>query len=65
MEIGFPVNNPGNHVYDVPPVAVRTVISDEQIVERDAVAVMVGRGNAVTVTVAVFVQPFVLVPVTV
>jgi hypothetical protein len=56
---------PGLQVYVDPPVAVIVVEVPEQIVLFAAVAVIVGIGLTVTTEVAVLLQPFASVPVTV
>jgi len=60
-----PVNDPGIQVYDVPPDAMSVAALPEQIVGLVVVTVMFGAGFTVIVRVAVFVQPFAFVPVTV
>lgn len=60
-----PVRLPGIHVYVVAPFAVMVVELPEQIVAPEVVVVTVGVGFTVMVRVAVFVQPFAAVPVTV
>ena len=49
----------------LPPAPVNVVLVPEHTVEAEALAVMVGDGLTVIVTVAVFVQPLLLVPVNV
>lgn len=60
-----PVSDPGIQVYVVAPEAVSVVLLPEQIVALDGEMVTVGVGFTVIVRVAVFTQPFALVPVTV
>lgn len=60
-----PVRLPGIHVYVVAPFAVIVVELPEQIVALEVVVVIVGVGFTVMVRVAVFVQPFAAVPVSV
>ena len=55
----------GDQLYDVAPAAVSEVLVPSQIVLFVADAFTTGMGFTVTVTVAVFVQPLALVPVTV
>ena len=53
-------------LYVLPPEPVNALLPEpEHIVETDALAVMVGLLDTVTVTVAVFVHPLLFVPVTV
>lgn len=60
-----PVSDPGIQVYVVAPEAVIDVELPEQIVALVVVVVTVGVGLTLIVRVAVFVQPFAAVPVTV
>lgn len=62
---GLPDNDPGIHEYVVAPVAVSVAEFPEQIVAVDVVTLTVGVGLTVIVRVAVPVQPFAAVPVTV
>lgn len=62
---GVPGNDPGIQLYVDAPVAVNVAELPEQIVVVDVDAVTVGRGLTVIVRVAVPVQPFAAVPVTV
>ena len=62
---GVPGNDPGIQLYVDAPVAVSVVDCAVQIVGEDAAAVTVGNGFTVIVRVAVDVQPFAAVPVTV
>lgn len=60
-----PVNEPGVHVYVLPPLAVRLRVAPVQAVGLAADAIMVGFGLTDITCVAVAVQPAALAPVTV
>ena len=60
-----PLPKPPDQLYVLAPLAVKTELAPEHIVDGDAEAVTVGVGLTVTVTVAVLVQPSALDPVTV
>ncbi len=55
----------GLQLYVVAPLAVRLVLLPVQIETGDGVTLIVGNAFTVTVTVAVFTHPLILVPVTV
>ena len=55
----------GDHEYVEAPLAVSDTELPVQILGADGVTLTVGKGFTVTVTVAVFVQPLVAVPITV
>jgi hypothetical protein len=55
--IEVPVRLPGCHVYDTPPEAVIVTGLPEQTVVAEAVVVIVGLGNTVTVILVEEVQP--------
>ena len=61
----MPVVAPVFHTYPVPPDAVSVTRLPEQIVEEDALTNAVGVGLTTIPEVAVFVQPFAPVTVTV
>lgn len=62
---GDPLSDPGIHEYVVAPVAVNVAELPLQIVAVEVVTLTVGVGLTVIVRVAVPVQPFAAVPVTV
>jgi hypothetical protein len=55
----------GDHAYDVAPFAVRFTLLPAQIAGAAGVTLTVGSGRTVTVMVAVPVQPWAFVPITV
>jgi hypothetical protein len=69
MDVGETVSvaavPPELHAYVEAPDAVSTSLLPEQTVDDAALAVTVGSGFTITLTVAVFTQPFASVPVTV
>ena len=56
---------PLTHVYVLAPIPVKVTVEPKQTEVADAFTVIVGREFTVIVFVAVFVQPFISVPVTV
>ena len=62
---GVPINPPGFHVYDVAPKLLKVAVLPIHNTDGLLVAVTVGFGFTVNVSVVVFVQPEALAPVTV
>jgi hypothetical protein len=60
-----PTSDPGIQLYDVAPDPFNVTVDPVQIAALEAEAATVGSALTLTATVAVFTQPFALVPVTV